>query len=1094
VAIDSAGDIFIGDVSLDIVREVTPDGVIQTVAGTGARGDSPDGMLATSAKLDCVGDVAVNAAGDLFIAECMGHKVRRVDHLTHLLSTYAGNGAACCYSGDGGSPTGPNAKLEGPTAIVFDSSGKLLILDGYYVRQVSADGSQITTRTTLWPGPNETEYSVAVDSAGNVYTSGANNGVWRNGTVQLATGRTRSVAVGPQDEIVMAGDDSRIYGLDGQGGKAPIAGTTVGNPASGDGGPALSAAFTSLGHMTFDSTGNLYVVDYQRVRSITPYLAPDAPTSVHATLTGTSATVTWSAPTNNTGLPVAKYTMTTHSVADSNIAPVSVAGLPPATTTAVAGLAFHHQYSFTVRAWNGWLSSAESVASPTVTPLIPAGQIRTYAGGGAPPGPGQVSGPGGGATSIGQVPFALGNQGPIVYIGDLVNPVVRETFGGAEDTVAGNDAFDFSGDNAYPQSAGMRGAGAVTYCPAGNAIYMADTFNYRIRKVQNSVISTVVGTGAPGYSGDGGPATKAQIGRVFGLACGADGASLLIADSDNGAIRVLDGSGNIQTLWFGLGFPTGIAVVDANTLLVSDTGTNAVWYLIQNVGACVEAGNTFPAAYGCFPAGATSRTALAGPRGIAFDGQSLYIAEESGNRVRVVDDATGSMASFAGTGTAGFGGDGGPAISAKLNFPTSVVLSNGALYVADFANARLRQIDLTTHVITTAAGNGTLSYDGDGAEATTKILGNPDAVAVDGAGNEYVVDNYDNKVRKVDLDGQISTVAGNGFTGYTGNGGPATAATLNDPRGVAVDGLGDVFISDTANNVVRMVDHATRKISTYATGLKAPRGLAVDGAGNLYIADTGNNRVKKVEALTHVISTVAGDGVAGYSGDGGPATSARLNGPRGLAVDASGNLFISDTDNDVVRKVNGGVISTVAGIGTVAAGGDGGLAVNAGLNFPFGLAFDGSGNLLIADTGNQRIRRVGADGRIATVAGSCGQGFAGDLGLAVQAKLNFPEGLAVDGNGTVLIADSANNRVRAFRGYTSLRSVICPSPPASGGPRVAVEPRRGHAPSRHKAASRSRMVRWPPGSRSRRGSPRCESHLPFRAHTQSLAWLQTARM
>ena len=338
--------------------------------------------------------------------------------------------------------------------------------------------------------------------------------------------------------------------------------------------------------------------------------------------------------------------------------------------------------------------------------------------------------------------------------------------------------------------------------------------------------------------------------------------------------------------------------------------------------------------------------------------------------------AAGDISTVAGTGTAGFGGDGGPATSAQLNIPRAVAVdSSGNLFIADWGNGRIRKVD-TSGTISTVAGNGTAGFSGDGGPATSAKLNIPRGVAVDSSGNLFIADWSNGRIRKVDTSGTISTVAGDGTFGFGGDGGPATSAQLSFPTGVAVD-----------------------------------------SSGNLFIADTANHRIRKVDT-SGTISTVAGNGTAGFSGDGGPATSAKLNFPFGVAVDSSGNLFIADHFNHRVRKVDtSGNIDTVAGTGATGpfAGGfsdDGGPATSAALNLPDGVAVDSSGNLFIADSINNRIRKVDTSGNISTVAGDGTQGFSGDGGPATSAQLFFPTGVALDSSGNLFIADLNNHRIR----------------------------------------------------------------------------------
>ena len=327
----------------------------------------------------------------------------------------------------------------------------------------------------------------------------------------------------------------------------------------------------------------------------------------------------------------------------------------------------------------------------------------------------------------------------------------------------------------------------------------------------------------------------------------------------------------------------------------------------------------------------------------------------------------GTITTVAGTGDREFSGDGGPATEAELRPLAVAVDGAGNLYIADYGNSRVRRVD-AEGTITTVAGTGDSRFSGDGGPATEAGL-DPRAVAVDGAGNLYIADYDNHRVRRVDAEGTITTVAGSGDEGFSGDGGPATEAGL-DPRAVAVDGAGNLYIADHRNRRVRRVD-AEGTITTVAgsgdegfsgdggpateAGLD-PRAVAVDGAGNLYIADQFNRRVRRVDA-EGTITTVAGSGSTEFSGDWGPATEAGFYTPNGLAVDGAGNLYIADGRLRVRRVDAEGTITTVAGTGDWIFSGNGGPATEAGLS-PRALAVDGAGNLYIADYRNSRVRRV----------------------------------------------------------------------------------------------------------------------------------------
>ncbi|MBI6547178.1 MAG: hypothetical protein HY692_10320 [Cyanobacteria bacterium NC_groundwater_1444_Ag_S-0.65um_54_12] len=331
----------------------------------------------------------------------------------------------------------------------------------------------------------------------------------------------------------------------------------------------------------------------------------------------------------------------------------------------------------------------------------------------------------------------------------------------------------------------------------------------------------------------------------------------------------------------------------------------------------------------------------------------------------------GFITKVAGNGIRGYSGDGGAATSAGLNYPTSVVVDGGGnLYIADSDNYRIRKID-TMGIITTVAGNGTYGYSGDGGLATGAQFWTPSGVAVDGAGNLYIVDNGKHCIRKVDTAGIITTVVGNGTPGYSGDGGPATSALLSTPGGVTMD-----------------------------------------SSGNLYIADYDNYRIRKIDT-TGIITTVAGNGSLGYSGDGGPATSAQLYAPHNLTMDNGGNLYIAEFSNYRIRKVDtAGSITTVAGNGSQGYSGDGGPATSAQLDYPAGMAVDGAGNLYSADYHNCLIIKVDSTGIITTVAGIGTPGYTGDGGAATSAQLYNPVDVTVNGAGNLYITDFINHCVR----------------------------------------------------------------------------------
>ncbi len=502
----------------------------------------------------------------------------------------------------------------------------------------------------------------------------------------------------------------------------------------------------------------------------------------------------------------------------------------------------------------------------------------------------------------------------------------------------------------------------------------------------------------------------------------------------------------------------------------------------------------------------------AGTHGIVatYHGDGLYFQGSSGSL------PLGTIGTVAGNGLASYGGDGGAATAAQIDFPSGVAVdAAGDLFIADTDNNRIREVNASTHVITTVAGNGNYGYSGDGGLATNAELDSPYGIAVDAAGDLFIADSYNSVIREVNVGTHIiSTVAGNGDYGYSGDGGLATAAELDEPMGVTVDASGNLFIADSYNSVIRKVTASTHDISTVAGNgnygysgngglataaeLDVPTGVAVDASGDFFIADSYNNVIREVAASTHDISTVAGNGDFGYGGDGGLATNAELDTPGDVVVDVHGNLFIADSYNNVIREVNAsthdistvagggvpsnvpatdlslapssvaldaggdlfiadtysncicevnaatGLITTVAGNGTLGYTGNGGLAVNAELDDPYGIAVDAAGDLFIADTFNNCVREVNASTHvISTVAGNGNYGYSGDGGPATNAELDDPTSIAVDGSGNLFIADIENNCVREVNASTHDISTVAGNGTAGysgdGGPATNAE-------------------------------------------------------
>jgi hypothetical protein len=601
--------------------------------------------------------------------------------------------------------------------------------------------------------------------------------------------------------------------------------------------------------------------------------------------------------------------------------------------------------------------------------------------------------------------------------------------------LAGNGTSGYSGDNGPATSAELNGVMGVAADAAGD-VYIADTGNNRIRKVSNGVITTIAGNGFLGYSGDGGPATSAELNQPFGVAADVSG-NVYIADSENyvvrkvsnGAITTFAGNGTNPALFSGdngpainavLGLPFSVAVDRSDNVFIVAGGVirkvsnGAITTFAGIYGTTGYAGDNGPATSARFDY----------PTSVAVDASgSVYLADMDNNAIRKVSQ--GVITTFAGNGTRGYAGDHGPPAAAELNHPNGVAVDTlGNVYIADSGNGRIRKV--SNGAIATIAGGASVSF-GDNGPATSAALYQPGGVAVDASGNVYIADTFDNAIRKVS-NGVITTFAGNGTFGYSGDNGPATSAALNEPYGVAVDASGNVYIADTNNTVIRKVSGGV--ITTFAGNgrygysgdsgpaasaqLCAPMGVAVDTAGNVYIADNNCSVIRKVS--DGIITTFAGNGTRGYSLDSGPATSTALNSPVAVAVDASGNVYIADAgiDNNAIREVSNGWMTTFAGNGTNGYWGDGGPATSAGLFAPTGVAVDPAGNVYISEGGPINVIRKVSNGVIATIAGNESRGYSGDNGPATSAELNGPMAVAVDADGSVYIADDGNDVIRVL--------------------------------------------------------------------------------
>ena len=675
--------------------------------------------------------------------------------------------------------------------------------------------------------------------------------------------------------------------------------------------------------------------------------------------------------------------------------------------------------------------------------------VSTVAGGSVPPTPVAALN-----TALTQPQRVTVDGSGNVYF-TAANAVFKMSGSGIVTLLAGTGRMGYAGDGGPAVQAQLNNPQGVAIDFKGN-IYVADTGNSLIRSITTdgniNLYAGYVVNGQPtfGWNGDGGPANLAQLHLPAGIAVDGGG-NLYIADSANNAIRKITTDGVIHTIaglgplapgFFGdtgpataanLDGPLDVTLDSSSNVYIADTNNANVRKITSDgniftiAGSTTIASNVITIAFGYSgDGGAATSAKLAGPAGVAIDSTGLlYIATYADNRIRQVGK-NGNISTFAGNSGYGFAGDGGPAINAQLAAPRGICVdSSGNLYLADHWNNRVRKI--AGGNISTIGGNGLANFGGDNGAAISAQMSAPAGVVVDKAGNIYISDFLNNRVRMVSPNGIITTFAGNGLSGFSGDGGSATSAQLSQPAGLALDSSGNLYIADSNNSVVRKVTQAGIISTVAGTGgvlgfsgdggpatqakFMAPFGVAVDSAGNLYIADY-YGWIRKVTASTGVITTLGGNGTTGYSGDLGPAAAATFYNPTGVAVDNSGNIYVADSNNGAVRVIANGIISTIAGNGTLAYTGDGGPALFAQFSQLTSVAVDAQGNVYVADTSNNAIRLFPLGGTVSTIAGNGTQGYAGDGGPATVAQVNGPRALAVTAAGNVYFTDTGNNSVR----------------------------------------------------------------------------------
>ena len=617
---------------------------------------------------------------------------------------------------------------------------------------------------------------------------------------------------------------------------------------------------------------------------------------------------------------------------------------------------------------------------------------------------------------------------------------------------AGSGKSGFSGDGGPAANASFRVPAGLAFGPEGN-LYIADRENHRVRKVDTKgYISTFAGIGEAGFSGDEGPAVKAMLNLPSGVVVDKKG-NLYISDRSNDRIRVVDKKGVIRTyagsgvagfqgdagpaLKAQLDKPFGIALDETKNLYIADRNNNRVRKVSPDGIITTVAGDG-----GFFfmgDNGPAYRASVAAPTGVALDSKgNLYIADRNNNRVRVVD-RTGMIRTVVGTGQQDYNGDSEVARETNLYLPFGLTVdSNDNLLVIDRSHYRIRRIDPKSGQVETVAGNGIKLFAGDGGPATGATLSFPHGMSVDKKDNLIFSDKGHFRIRKITPEGIINTIGGNGLRGNVGDNIPALEANFYNVTTIVQNPKGDMFMAspsgfvslirrfDSKGIIHDFIDTATPKYREAISKSKY-KGLVQKGAiatitqfsdivfdpnGNLFTSDRLNHQIRKIDIEGNV-STIAGTGDSDHYGDNGPALEAAFRDPNALASDSEGNIYIADTANNMIRKIDiKGIITTFAGNGEHVDSGDGGPALKAGIRSMDDIEFSPKGELHILGTNTHKVRKITKGGKIITVAGKGYGGFFGDGGSATKAMLKNPAAISFDSKGNMYIADMGNNRIR----------------------------------------------------------------------------------
>ena len=931
VAADHAGNLYISDSDANGIRKIDTNGIITRVVGS-TPGFYGDGGPAINAGLLLPDGIALDGLGNMYIADSSNNRIRKVD-ASGIINTMAGGGNN--YPGDRGPAT--SASLGGnPSGVANDASGNLYVADSFENRVCLVNTNGILTTVA----DNSSLYEprgLAVDGLGNLLIADASNGriceiAFTKSPVLKINNATTNEA-GSYSVVVISPSGSVT---------SSIVGLTVVYPPQPQ---WMALPIGSSGGFIMAGAGS-EPLNYQW------YFNTNTPVPG-----GTNAGLNFiSAGTNQAGTYLCVITNSYGSITSAVVTllvgvPVGISNQPQNQAMTNGGFAafsvgasgdtpFNYQWYFNNVMVNGETNAVLNIVS--------------------------VANNNGGNYFCVVTNFFGSVTSSVATLTILLPPGISSQPKNQQVGIGSNGVFSVTGNGTLPLNFQWLFNGAV--------IAGATNFNYNF---------TVVSTNqAGGYA--------------------------VIVTNNYGSVTSSIANLTALVTLPGITFmPSGLTV---------SAGSNALFTVV--------ASGSPPFNYQWF----FNSTPLDGQTNASLSLPNVTTNQAGAYSISVTSPY-GSITSHIATLTVGWL----PSITMQPT-NQSVLAGNRALLTAGVSGVgpltfqwQLNGTNLPNNLITTIAGNGTAGFAGDGGIATTGKIYQPYGVAADGFGNVFIADSSNNRIRKVSTNGVMTTVAGTGVPSFSGDGGAATNARIYSPEGVSLDASGNLYIADAGNNRIRKVD--TNGIITTVVGnggggflgdggaatnatVYNPYGITCDGSGNFYIADAFNNRVRKVDT-NGIITTVAGKSSSTFSGDGGAATNAGVS-PYGVAVDAGGNLFIADHGNYRVRRVDAyGFITTIAGTGSSTFSGDGGVATNAGMT-AYGVAVDNYGDVYIADRSNDRIRRVDPYGLITTVAGTNGFGYSGDGIPATNSLLYLPTGIVLDSYGRFLIADTGNNRIRRF--------------------------------------------------------------------------------